>query len=123
MADGEGFPGSWPGGFSPSPADDSLGAHVLGLRKSIRSFDQARHADIANERLPTLPGAAEAQEPPLGAPSMWRDKDRLTNQIRRVLEEDFDPDTVDKIAEKLAASRLGDGEPPVRGQLKRFETT
>ena len=47
----------------------------------------------------------KAQEPPLGAPSMWRgDKDRLANQIRMVLEEDFDADTVHKIAEKLAAS-------------------
>ena len=65
----------------------------------------------------------KAQEPPLGAPSMWRgDKDRLANQIRMVLEEDVDADTVHKIAEKLAASRLGDAE-PVRGPLQRFETT
>lgn len=129
----------WVGGFAPPSENDRLGAHGVDIRQQIRSFDDARHADIVNERLPQFtppPGSI----PIVPAPSMWvpRFAAAAQNQgagdegesdvgnmsmesyIRRMLEEEVDSETAEKLAEKLARSNFGSVRP--RG-LRRSETT
>lgn len=124
-----GATGSWPGGFTPPSPNDALGSHVVDLRRQIRSFDDARHADIVNERLPQFTPSGMG----LPAPSMWVPRLAAANEgevdsanmsmesyIRRVLEEEVDGDTAERIAEKISRGTTGSLRP--RG-LKRFETT
>lgn len=127
-------PTGWSGVFPPPPSD-TLGGHVVGLRQQIRSFDDARHADIVNERLPTFQQPAFPLVP---APSMWVPRLAAAHDgsgdgegvdpanmsveayIRRVLEEEVPGETAEKLAERLARMHLSGLRP--RG-LKRFETT
>ncbi|KAI0338315.1 Metallo-dependent phosphatase [Trametopsis cervina] len=118
-------PGAWPGGFQPG-GPDALGVHVNAVRKNIRSFNDARSADIANERLPFF---NETQLPHVPAPSMRLPRlasddgqgevPKLENLIRKALEEEglSDGGVVERLAERIA--RGGPSRP--RG-LKRFET-
>ncbi|KAI0788921.1 Metallo-dependent phosphatase [Irpex lacteus] len=117
-------PGGWPGGFSIG--GDALGVHVNAVRRNIRSFSDARSADIANERLPTfvqpeLPHvpAPSMRLPRLGAEDGQSEMPKLENLIRRALEEEglSDGGVVERLAERIA--RGGPSRP--RG-LKRFET-
>ena len=117
-------PGAWPGGFG---SQDALGVHVNAVRKQIRSFDDARHADLVNERLPHF---QQSQIPLVPAPSMRLPRlagedgqgevPALEGLIRRALEEEGlgDGGVVERLAERIARST------PSRPKgLKRFETT
>ncbi|KAI0696638.1 Metallo-dependent phosphatase [Cytidiella melzeri] len=119
-------PGAWPGGFNPG-GQDALGVHVNAVRRNIRSFSDARSADIANERLPTFVQPGELPHVP--APSMrlprlasedgQHEVPKLENLIRQALEEEglSDGGVVERLAEKIA--RGGSSRPKA---LKRFET-
>ena len=118
-------PGAWPGGFSVG-GQDALGVHVNAVRRHIRSFDDARSADIANERLPTFiqPELPHVPAPSMRLPRLASDAGqgevpKLENLIRKALEEEglSDGGVVERLAEKIA--RGGPSRP--RG-LKRFET-
>ncbi|THH01606.1 hypothetical protein EW026_g1105 [Hermanssonia centrifuga] len=127
-------PGAWPGGFAPPDGvPDELGVGVHHLRRQIRSFDDARHADLFNERLPQF------SPPPISieaAPSMWVPRLAAENDgqgggthvameslIRRALEEEGVDDTdgvAERLAERIARTKGGSLRP--RG-LRRFDTT
>ncbi|KZT06625.1 Metallo-dependent phosphatase [Laetiporus sulphureus 93-53] len=123
-------PTPWPGGFAVStPDSDALSVQTTQLRKYIRSFDDARRSDLANERLPQYPSATSPLVP---APSMRLlglagDEPGSANQlslhalIRRALQEEGmeDDGMVERLAEKIANSK----EVSVRPRaLKRIET-
>lgn len=104
---------------------DALGVHVNQVRRQIRSFDDARHADIANERLPHF---TPHDVPLVPAPSMRlprlgeegeADVPSMEGLIRRALEEEGleDGGVVERIAERIAR-----GKPSRPRGLKRFET-
>ena len=102
------------------------------MRRYIRSFDDARRSDIANERRPQyaptsiplvpvpsmrLPGLAHG-----GAGQDGQEDDRNMHElIRRALQEEglSDGGVVERLAERIARGRRSNGRP--RG-LKRFET-
>ena len=121
----ETLPGAWPGGFSVG--GDALGVQVNALRRNIRSFNEARSADIANERLPTF---VQPELPHVPAPSMRLPRlageggqgevPRLESLIRKALEEEglSDGGVVERLAEKIA--REGTSSRPQT--LKRFDT-
>jgi len=123
-------PGAWPGGFAPpTPAPDALGVQTAQMRRYIRSFDDARRSDIANERLPHY---APALNPFVPVPSMrlagmahndegHEEQVSMEAMIRRALEEEgvSDGGVVERLAERIARGRRPNGRP--RG-LKRFET-
>lgn len=116
-------PGAWQGGFTGAP--DALGVHVNTVRQQIRSFDDARHADIVNERLPhfTPAGIPLVPAPSMRLPRMGDDPDADTptmeDLIRRALEEEGLGN--DEIVERLA-ERISRGKPSRPRGLKRFET-
>lgn len=101
--------------------------HVNAVRKQIRSFDDARHADLANERLPHF---QQSQMPLVPAPSMRLPRlggddgqgevPALEGLIRKALEEEGlgDGGVVERLAERIAR-----GTPSRPKGLKRFETT
>ena len=119
-------PGAWPGGFSIGGSQDALGVHVNAVRKQIRSFDDARHADLVNERLPHF---QQPELPLIPAPSMRLPRlagedgqgevPALENLIRKALEEEGlgDGGVVERLAERIA--RGSSSRPRA---LKRFET-
>lgn len=108
------------------PPGDALGVHVNQVRRQIRSFDDARHADIANERLPQF---TQPEIPLVPAPSMRlarlaeegseHDASNMESLIRRALEEEglSDGGVVERLAERIAR-----GKPSRPKGLKRFET-
>lgn len=120
-------PGAWPGGFNLGGSQNALGVHVNAVRKQIRTFDDARHADIANERLPHF---QQSQIPLVPAPSMrlprlsgedgQTEGPALEGLIRKALEEEglSDGGVVERLAERIAR-----GTPSRPRGLKRFETT
>ena len=117
-------PGAWPGGFM-APGD-ALGVHVNQVRRQIRSFDDARHADIANERLPqfTPPAVPLVPAPSMRLPRLAEDGDAegagMEGLIRRALEEEGLGDG--GMAERLA-DRIARGKRSARPRgLKRYET-
>lgn len=116
------------GGFSQRGPDAlTVQGHKIG--KSIRTFDDARRSDIANERLPDF----DPQRPTIfPVPSM-----RLSSRtdlpdgmdmeylIKRTLDEDeaeatgMSTSTVERLADRIAQGRKPTGRP---GALKRHET-
>ncbi|KAF7789243.1 hypothetical protein EIP86_000184 [Pleurotus ostreatoroseus] len=127
-ADAAELPGSWPGGFSTA-GSDALGSHVMDIRRKIRSFDDARHADSFNERLPQF---TPSEVPIVPAPSMWvprlaaasggEEVDptnmSMESYIRRLLADKVDDETAEVLAETIS-DKFG-GRPKA---LKRFGTT
>ncbi|KZT64671.1 Metallo-dependent phosphatase [Daedalea quercina L-15889] len=123
-------PGTWPGGFAaPAPAPDALGVQTAQMRRYIRSFDDARRSDIANERFPQY---APTSIPLVSVPSMrvpglphgeegHEEQVSMEALIRHALEEEglSDGGVVERLAERIARGRRPNGRP--RG-LKRFET-
>ena len=111
-------------GFMPPGMPDALGVHTNHVRRAIRSFADARHADIVNERLPQFrPPNAHGAQPPLPlvpAPSMRLPRlaasaeDGGTNPgdiesaFRSALEaEGLDDDGVlERLAERIVAGRI-----------------
>lgn len=106
---------------------DALGVHVNAVRKQIKSFDDARHADIMNERLPQFRQGSEL--PLVPAPSMRLprlagddgepDPHAMETLIRQALQEEGlgDGGVVERLAERIAR-----GKPSRPRGLKRFET-
>lgn len=95
------------------------------MRQQIRSFDDARHADKANERLPhfTPAGIPLVPAPSMRLPRMGDDPDAdaptMEDLIRRALEEEGlgNDEIVERLAERISRSK------PMRPRgLKRFET-
>ncbi|KAI0794857.1 Metallo-dependent phosphatase [Abortiporus biennis] len=121
-------PGAWPGGFaSPDAPPDKLKVHVNDLRRQIRSFDDARRSDKANERLPQF---TPTESPFIPVPSMRiptlsaDDSEEGANMealIRKALEEEGleDGGVVERLAERIARGRRNAERP--KG-LRRFET-
>ena len=122
----------WPGGFTAPSENDQLGNHIVDIRRQIRTFDDARHADIVNERMPQFEGAIS---PDVVTPSTWLPHHASPENgagpypnvnpgeyIRQVLqqESDMDADTAERIAERLARASVGSMRP--RG-LRRVETS
>lgn len=107
------------------PPGDALGVHVNQVRRQIRSFDDARHADIANERLPHFipPGMPHVPAPSMRLPRLGEDGEgdgqNMEGLIRRALEEEGleDGGVVERIAERIAR-----GKPTRPKGLRRFET-
>lgn len=125
---GQSTPGAWPGGFShPGSEQHALGVQGTQMRRYIRSFDDARKSDIANERLPLFDYAAAGTVPLVPAPSMRSalmgggggGPESREEMIKRALEEDKEGSTVEQLADLIARGRRPAGKP--RG-LKRFET-
>ncbi|EPS97146.1 hypothetical protein FOMPIDRAFT_1166816 [Fomitopsis schrenkii] len=130
MPGGMQAPGAWPGGFAaPTPAPDALGVQTAQMRRYIRSFDDARRSDIANERMPHY---AAGSMPLVPVPSMrlpglahggegHEEVVSMEALIRNALEEEglSDGGVVERLAERIARGRRPSGRP--RG-LKRFET-
>lgn len=122
------LPGSWPGGFQTT-ANDALGSNAVDIRRKIRSFDDARHADSFNERLPQFTPSSIAVVP---APSMWVPRlaaasggegetdpanMSMESYIRRLLADKVDGQTAEILAETISDKF---GRPKA---LKRFGTT
>ncbi|TCD65371.1 hypothetical protein EIP91_002735 [Steccherinum ochraceum] len=127
--DAQSPPGSWPGVGVP----DALTVHVNDIRRQIRSFDDARMSDAANERLPhyTPPPPDSAgvvpsmrhlrlgsPEDSVGSPS---EPQSLEGMIRKALLEEGleDGGVVERLAEKIARGKKANARP--RG-LGRTET-
>ncbi|RPD56606.1 Metallo-dependent phosphatase [Lentinus tigrinus ALCF2SS1-7] len=133
-----GPPTSWPGGFHPPGAPDALGVHGQQVRRSIRTFSDARASDLANERMPQFDYTAQPALPLVPVPSMripglalaaggegeaadGADSRRnMEELIKKALEEEGlgDGGMVERLADRIARGRRG-ARP--RG-LKRFET-
>ncbi|KAI0079208.1 Metallo-dependent phosphatase, partial [Panus rudis PR-1116 ss-1] len=121
---------SWPGGFSLSslPQPDALGVHVNELRRYIRSFDDARRSDLANERLPTYtpPSIPLVSAPSMKFPSgsegdgVPHGQD-LNALVKKVLEEEGMDDDVmaNRIAEKIIRANKPSERP---GRMRRYDT-
>ncbi|KAH9942708.1 Metallo-dependent phosphatase [Amylocystis lapponica] len=117
---------AWPGGFA---AQNALGVHTTQVRRQIRSFDDARRSDIANERLPQFDYTAAHDMPLVSVPSMRMPgltgstdgTDNMEALIRRALEEEglSDGGVVERLADRIARGRRATGRPRA---LKRFET-
>ncbi|EMD36151.1 hypothetical protein CERSUDRAFT_115122 [Gelatoporia subvermispora B] len=124
-------PTSWPGGFHMA-APDALGVQTMQLQRNIRSFDDARRSDVANERLPQFDYNLEPPIPLVTAPSMrlmspvGEDGEggeaNLQAIIRQTLNEEGldDRGVVERLADRIARAKKS----PVRptAALKRFET-
>lgn len=105
---------------------DALGLHVNQMRRQIRSFDDARHADIVNERLPhfTQPDMPLVPAPSMRLPRLAeggseQEATSMEGLIRKALEEEglSDGGVVERLAERIAR-----GKPSRPKGLKRFET-
>ena len=130
--DPEKTPGAWPGGFSvgTDQQQHALGVQGTQLRRYIRSFDDARKVDLADERLPLFDYTAANAKPLVPAPSMRipalgvggpEGPVSMEEAIKRMLDEQNDEgSTVEMLAERLAMGRQAAGRP--KG-FKRFETT
>ncbi|KAI0700677.1 Metallo-dependent phosphatase [Cerioporus squamosus] len=137
-AEGTGPPTSWPGGFHPQGAPDALGVHGHQQRRMIRTFNDARVSDLANERMPTYDYTAQSALPLVPVPSMRipglalaagaegdgadgvDSRRNMEELIKKALEEEGlgDGGMVERLADRIARGRRG-ARP--RG-LKRFET-
>ncbi|KAH8096870.1 Metallo-dependent phosphatase [Cristinia sonorae] len=117
-------PGAWPGLGAP----DALNVHVNDIRRQIRSFDDARMSDIANERLPqytppsdTLVAVPSMRHTRHEDPASPSEPQSLEGMIRKALLEEGleDGGVVERLAEKIARGKKASGRP--RG-LGRTET-
>ncbi|KAF8908190.1 Metallo-dependent phosphatase [Gymnopilus junonius] len=109
------------------PGVDALSVQDAKINRSIRTFDDARRSDIANERLPDF-DVQRPSSPMFPVPSMRSTSRRasasgesldMEDLIKRTLEEDVDGGVVENIAEKIARGRSLTGKP---GALKRHDT-
>ncbi|GBE84489.1 Metallo-dependent phosphatase-like protein [Sparassis latifolia] len=121
----QGAPTAWPGGFA---APETLGVRTIQARRYIRSFDDARQSDIANERLPKFDYRSSSTLPFVPVPSMRLpglpedgDRGNLEALIRGALEEEGlgDGGVVERLADRIARGRRSAGRPRA---LKRYET-
>ncbi|TDL20363.1 Metallo-dependent phosphatase [Rickenella mellea] len=97
--------------------------HVQGnrIRKSIRSFDDARRSDIDNERIPEFNEGASSSYPHLQAPSTRLRRANTSVDMETVMRRaiDTDDDETKQLAEMIARSDNRHGRPRA---LKRHET-
>lgn len=98
------------------------------MRQYIRSFDDARRSDRANERLPQYasPGNPLIPVPSMRVPGLngedgAEEHFSMEELIRKALEEEgmSDGGVVERLAERIARGRRPSGRPRA---LKRFET-
>ncbi|OBZ77557.1 Serine/threonine-protein phosphatase 2B catalytic subunit [Grifola frondosa] len=120
-----GSPTSWPGGFA---APDALGVQGTQMRRYIKSFDDARQSDLANERMPRfnytaaheLPLVPSMRIPGLAEEGGEGGPTSMEALIKKALEEEGlgDGGMVERLANRIAGGRTH-GRPRA---LKRFET-
>ncbi|CAA7262516.1 unnamed protein product [Cyclocybe aegerita] len=103
---------------------DALTVQGTRINRSIRTFDDARRSDIANERLPEFDHQRSAIFP---VPSMRLTSRRssdgmdMEDLIKRTMEEENEEGgVVERLAERIARGRSITGKP---APLKRFDTT